>query len=281
VKSPLAAQELKAKAGGSSKQGSKHGARGGTSTGHVLLSQPSNTAQALQSASHHETSNDKMDLSAYFSRDLDDDTKHAFLHAFGVNSTQGAESLVSMAPYFEYYRREMKSSTIFPSPPIHTHEGALQVFKLLKAHATQAKSAIPAPQGAAAALDLGVRALLMTACKTPGTFGGNVFNPVWKADETLAAFVDRVYPRWVTPVDDRRGTTVIALGRMTAHALSTESRIDIQWTDRLTDHLELLVGANWKTIYIFRYPCYLKTCLEALVANKPELDHGTAEALAL
>ena len=226
-----------------------------------------------------------MDLAHGFGRDLNDDTKHALLKVFGANSPTtdgpGAGSLDSMAPYFEYYRGEMKSALIFSRPPIHTHEGALHIFELLKAHATTAKSAIPAPEGASAALDLGVRAMLVTACKTPGTFGGNAFNPVWKADETLAAFVDRVYPRWITPVDDRRGGTTIAVSRMTAQALSTESRIRIQWTDRLTDHLELLVGADWKTIYVFRYPCYLKMCLKALVANKPELDHSTAEALAL
>ncbi|KAK3306102.1 uncharacterized protein B0T15DRAFT_372454, partial [Chaetomium strumarium] len=102
----------------------------------------------------------------------------------------------------------------------------------------------------------------------------------WKPDETLAAFVDRVYPRWAAPVDDRRSTS-IAVGRITAHALAADARIRIEWTDRLTDHLELLVGADWKTVYVFRYPCYLKMCLKALLASKPELDHNTADALAL
>lgn len=218
-----------------------------------------------------------MDLVAYFGCDLDDDTKRALLNVFGAKD---AASLGSMAPYFEYYRREVKSSIIFSRPPVRTHEDALQVFELLKANATKPKTAIPAPDGAAAALDLGVRTMLVTACKTPGTFGGDVFNPVWKTDETLAAFIERVYPRWAAPVDDRR-STVIAVARMTARALTADARIRIEWTDRLTDHLELLVGANWKTIYVFRYPCYLKMCLKALLASKPELDHSTADALAL
>lgn len=218
-----------------------------------------------------------MDLVAYFGRDLDDDTKHAILDVFGAKD---ATSLGSMAPYFEYYRQEVRSSIIFSRPPIHTHEDALEVFQLLKANATKPKTAVPATKGAAAALDLGVRAMLVTACKTPGTFGGDVFNPVWRTDETLAAFIDRVYPRWVAPIDDRR-STVISVARITAHALNTDARIRIEWTDRLTDHLELLVGADWKTIYVFRYPCYLKMCLKALLASKHELDHDTADALAL
>jgi hypothetical protein len=218
-----------------------------------------------------------MDLVAYFGRDLDDDSKHAILGVFGAT---GVASVSSMAPYFEYYRQELKSSVIFSRPPIRTHEDALQVFELLKANATKPKTAIPSPDGAAAALDLGVRTMLVTACKTPGTFGGDVFNPVWKPDETLAAFIDRVYPRWAAPVDDRRSTS-IAVGRITAHALAADARIRIEWTDRLTDHLELLVGADWKTVYVFRYPCYLKMCLKALLASKPELDHNTADALAL
>ncbi|KXX80604.1 hypothetical protein MMYC01_202707 [Madurella mycetomatis] len=218
-----------------------------------------------------------MDLVTYFARDLDDDTKQAILNIFGA---RGTASLDSMAPYFEYYRQELKSSIIFSCPPIRTHKDALEVFELLKANATKPKMAIHAPQGAAAALDLGVRTMLVTACKTPGTFGGDVFNPVWQTDETLVAFINRVYPRWAGPIDDRRSTS-ITVTRITAHALTTDARIRIEWTDRLTDHLELLVGADWKTIYVFRYPCYLKMCLRALLASKPELDHNTADALAL
>jgi hypothetical protein len=185
-----------------------------------------------------------------------------------------------MAPFFEYYRQEVRSSVIFSRPPIYTHEDALQIFELLKANVSQPKAAISVPNGAAGALDLGVRTMLVTACRTPGTFGGDVFNPVWKADETLATFVNRVYPRWLAPIDDRRNTA-IAVNRMTAHALTSDARIRIEWTDRLTDHLELLVGADWKTIYVFGYPCYLKMCLKALQASKPELDQDTASALAL
>lgn len=217
------------------------------------------------------------DLVAYFARELDDETKEAIIDVFNA---KGTASHGSMAPYFEYYRRELKSSVIFSRPPVYSHEDALHVLELLKANATVQKTAIPASDGGAAALDLGVRAMLVTACKSPGTFGGDVFNPVWKTDETLAAFVDRVYPRWTAPVDNRRNNA-IAVTRMSAHELTTDGHIRIEWTDRLTDHLELLVGADWKTIYIFRYPCYLKMCLKALLATKPDLDHTTAEALAL
>lgn len=218
-----------------------------------------------------------MDLLAYFARDLDDNTKKALLKGLGA---EGLVTLDSMAPYFEYYRQEVKSSIIFSRPPIYTHEEALQIFELLKANVTQPKSAILAPNSAAGALDLGVRTMLVTACRTPGTFGGDVFNPVWKPEKTLPTFIDRVYPRWQAPNDDRRNN-VIAVSSMTAHAMATNARIRVEWADRLTDHLELLVGADWKTIYVFSYPCYLKMCLKALQASKPELDHDTAEALAV
>ena len=220
---------------------------------------------------------DRTDLVAVFARELDDDTKHAILNVFGG---KGAASLGSLGPYFEYYRQEVKRAVIFSRPLIHTHDDALELFELLKANATKTKTSIATSNIVAAALDLGVRAMLVTACKTPGTFGGDVFNPVWKTDETLAAFVGRVYPRWSAPLDDRRNT-VFTVSRITARALTTDARIRIEWTDRLTDHLELLVGADWKTIYVFRYPCYLKMCLKTLVANKPELDHDMAEALTL
>lgn len=218
-----------------------------------------------------------MDLVAYFGRDLDDDIKSSILNVFGAND---AVSLGSMDPYFEYYRGEVKSSVLFNHTPIHSHADALQVFELLKTNAAKPKTVIPTPDGATAALDLGVRTILVTACKTPGTFGGDVFNPVWKMDEPLADFVDRVYPRWAAPLDDRRSTP-FAVSRITAHALMADASIRIEWTDRLTDHLELLVGADWKKFYVFRCPCYLKMCLRALLASKPELDHSTAEALAV
>ncbi len=218
-----------------------------------------------------------MDPLQYFDRDLDDETKNTLLNVLGA---KGLVSRDAMEPYFQHYYQEVRSSVNLSSPSISTHEDALAIFRLLKANVSQPKSAIMALSCTASALDLSVRAMLVTSCVTTGTTPGDNYNPVWKPEETLAAFIDRVYPRAPGPVDDRRNNT-IAVSRMTAHALATDARFRIQWTNRLTDHLAMCMGADWKTIYIFRYPCYLKMCLKALEANKPDLDHDTAAALAL
>ena len=218
-----------------------------------------------------------MNLVEYFNRELDEETKTAILRVFGAN---GSVSLEAMAPFFNYYRQEVKSSVILTPPPIRSHQAVIHVLELLKANATRPKAAIPLPDGAAAALDLGVRVMLVTACKSPGTVGGDVFNPVWKGDETLERFIDRVYPRWTAPTEERRNAT-ISVANLTAQFLTHDARIRIEWTDRLTDHLELLVGANWKTIYVFRYPSYLKMCLKSLSSGRPELDHTSAASLVL
>jgi hypothetical protein len=67
--------------------------------------------------------------------------------------------------------------------------------------------------------------------------------------------------------------------RMSARNLKDDAYISIEWTDYLTDHLELRVHTDWKRLYIFRFPCYLDMCLKALEDDKPDLSHTMAQAL--
>ncbi|KAL1836639.1 hypothetical protein VTJ49DRAFT_4826 [Mycothermus thermophilus] len=212
---------------------------------------------------------------------LDDASKHDILSVFGVEVTPPKVS--AMAPYFEYFAQELTASAMFDHLSNAETREALKILKLLKAHPNTRKEDIrdPSVPATGPALDFGVRAMLMTQCRTPGVFAGGVFNPEWKPCETLTEFVNRVYPRAEAPADDnyRRGPVVIE--RMAAPGLKTNVHITIEWTNHLTDHLELLVSADWKRLHVFRYPCYLNMCLKALEADRPNLDHSTEAALAL
>lgn len=220
----------------------------------------------------------------FFSQDPDDETRWRILQVFGA---EHLVSLVEMKAYFDHYRNEMSSTTVlFTHPLIPTHQRAIEIFNLLKGNVNRPKHAIlsSSPQNShdevtAAALDLGVRIMLATSCKTPGTYGGDVFMPEWRSGESLVEFVDRVYPRYPVPADEAIRNTVISPARLTAHSLKNDSRLTIEWTDRLSDHLVLL--PEWKKVYIFRYPCYLKMCLRALSSVRPELDQDTESSLAL
>jgi len=221
-----------------------------------------------------------IELASYFRKDLTDETKDEILGVFGAGA--GTISVESMTPYFDYYQRETLASTILTPSPIKSHEDVAEIFKLMKTSFNVSKATILTQHSerTPAALDLSVRTMLMTACRTPGSFGGDVFNPSWKSEETLEQFINRVYPRWPAPTDDTRHTP-ISVSKLAADCLARDTRITIQYTERLTYHLELRVGADWKTLYLFKYPCYLRMCLEALQKDKPELNHNTNESLAL
>ncbi|KAK0644164.1 hypothetical protein B0T16DRAFT_460246 [Cercophora newfieldiana] len=221
-----------------------------------------------------------MELATYFRKDLTNEVKEDILSSFGV--VPGAISLESMSPFFDYYQRETLASTILTPPPIKTHEDVASIFKLMKTSFNIPKATMLSTHSerSPAALDLSVRAMLMTACRTPGSFGGDVFNPSWKLEETLEQFIRRVYPRWPAPTDDTRHTP-LSVSKLAADCLARDTRVTIRYTERLTDHLELRVGADWKTVYLFKYPCYLRMCLETLQKDKVELNHTTEESLAL
>jgi len=218
---------------------------------------------------------------------LDDETKDNIIEAFGAD---GLVTCAEMRGYFEHYQNEMRSTMVISRPLIPTHHRAIEIFNLLKTTATKPKDTIVSSPGedgrdedestaAAAALDLGVRIMLSTCCRTRGTYPGDVFTPEWRRSETLEDFIGRVYPRYSVPADETARNTIISSSKFTAHSLKNDSRLTIEWTDRLSDHLALL--KEWRKVYIFRYPCYLKMCLRALSRARPELDQDTAASLAL
>lgn len=63
--------------------------------------------------------------------------------------------------------------------------------------------------------------------------------------------------------------------------LSSYASLDVRWTSRLSDHLVILRGESWKSLYIFRHPSFLRVALETLRAEDADLGQSMDVALGL
>jgi hypothetical protein len=130
------------------------------------------------------------------------------------------------------------------------------------------------------ALHLAVRITYLTACVTPGrwtTTGQGIFRPTWKDTESLAEFMSRVYPRAQPPQESLR----INVGKFSAAYLERYASIRLRWTDRLSDHLTFMKGGDWKSLYVFAHPAWLKAGLDTLEKDDIDLAQTTERALEL
>lgn len=129
------------------------------------------------------------------------------------------------------------------------------------------------------ALDLVVRCMFLTACSPAGAMrvgGGSIFRPRWKESETLEAYFNRVFPMLRAPQQD---LAAFRLGKLCASYLCSYARLQIRWTNHLSDHLILLRGERWKRLYIFRHPGFLKVSLDTLAAADADMRHTALGAL--
>lgn len=131
-------------------------------------------------------------------------------------------------------------------------------------------------------LGISLRLTYLTACVSSGSgtmsTGQGIFRPTWKSTESLEEYITRVYPKSKKPPQESKSLTI---GKLAAAYLESYAKIDFKWTDHLSDHLTFLKGNDWKSLYIFRHPAFLKTSLDALERNDPNLEQGTDMALSL
>ncbi|KAK3385668.1 hypothetical protein B0H63DRAFT_560226 [Podospora didyma] len=71
----------------------------------------------------------------------------------------------------------------------------------------------------------------------------------------------------------------VRVHKLSAGYLAAFATVNLRWTNQLTDHLILLKGEGWKSLYVFRHPAFLRHSLETLGENKPGMDHLTALSL--
>ncbi|PKS08763.1 hypothetical protein jhhlp_004816 [Lomentospora prolificans] len=203
-----------------------------------------------------------MTLVDYLTQDLSEETKKAVLESFAGYKCRDTEYL---GRYLEYYRTEIgrTAAILDDSLPLSTGEDVINLFNQVKCRAWTNKADIDPQQKNRTGLDVVVRAMLVTACRSPEVSGGDNYDPAWVPDESIEAYINRVYPKSALSTIDS-GLERINAGRFAASSLSDIARIKIEWTDCLTNHLNLFIGNDWKTLYLFRHPRYLKMCLEGL-----------------
>jgi hypothetical protein len=241
-----------------------------------------------------------MDLNTPFSKGLTDPIRSSIAKAIWGEDEKIEERLQKLMLFFEYYRRE--TMTVSLSVPttgglasIQTHAEVIKFISLLKGNPQKARQELKdilsnaasqnTPSAAIdidAALDLTVRLIFMTACRSQNAYNivptMQIFRPKWKEQESLGQFVERVFPRCDVPDQSSRNVTIRA-HKLTAHYLKQYLNIQIQWTDHLSDHLLFQKGDSWKSVYIFCHPSVLEVASKALAEY--DLDTTTNTALSL
>jgi len=237
-----------------------------------------------------------MDLKTPFSQGLNDVARAAVATTIWGEDEKAEERLQKLVLFFEYYRRETMTGLSTSKPggltSIQTHAELLIFVTLLKKNPQrprqELKSILPSltgtpsvPVDVDAALDLAVRLMFMSACRSQN--GNNIvatmqiFRPKWKESESLSQFVDRVFPRCEPPEQGSRNVSIRA-HKLTAHYLKQYLNIQVQWTDHLLDHLVFQKGDSWKSLYVFCHPSVLEVASKTL--EEHDLDTTTNTALA-
>ncbi|KAK8109766.1 hypothetical protein PG999_007903 [Apiospora kogelbergensis] len=129
------------------------------------------------------------------------------------------------------------------------------------------------------ALDLVIRVMFAIATLPDSAIGGQLFRPRWKADESIVKLVSRVFPQRLPDDIPALDTQRVKMQKMSLSYVTQYTHIEIQWTDYLSDHLLLSTGINWKRLYVFRHPAFIRAALEHLeskgvVADTQALSQG-------
>ncbi|RYP20572.1 hypothetical protein DL765_002729 [Monosporascus sp. GIB2] len=202
---------------------------------------------------------------------------------WSTTDNPGNESNPRLESYFGYCHREMRQAAVLAGNRVEWFNSILSAFDVLKSNHDKPKRDLGSPSLDLSVMDLGLRLMLMTGCRAPGTVGGDVFRPRWKDHESLVQYIGRVYPRSDAPPDGRGGQ-LLSLHKLGADYLKSCANVDIRWTDHLTDHLLLLKGSDWKTLYVFAHPAFIFQSLQTLVdagskRGTEQSDKIDAEAL--
>ncbi|KAK1490172.1 hypothetical protein CTAM01_10841 [Colletotrichum tamarilloi] len=127
-------------------------------------------------------------------------------------------------------------------------------------------------------LDCTVRLMFMTACQVESTALGSYYTHEWKEDQSLVAFLGRVYRQvFAGGVPEQPISTT----NLSAHILSKKAGIEIRSADTMSDHLCLIQGVGYKTLLVFNHRTFLEHSIEALKADRKDLSHSFSEAVSL
>lgn len=191
-----------------------------------------------------------------------------------------SERLEQLSNFFDHCARERLLLCLHqPQFPNSTARITSAISKL-KSSATCPRISVEEnstdPQGAAI-IECAVRLMLMTDCQTEGMTSGSCNQFRWTEEESLEAYVNRVYAP-SSGVDSKQPANISDLR---AKVLAKHAGIDIQPTDKLSDHLCLVLGPGFKILYVFSHRYFLEQSLEILSSDCRSLSQSTKEALVL
>lgn len=120
-------------------------------------------------------------------------------------------------------------------------------------------------------LHLMIRITFAIASLPDNAIGGQLFRPQWKAEESISTLVSRVFPQRL-PNDSPPDTQRVKMQKMSFSYVAQYTHIEIHWTDYLSDHLLLSTGINWKRLYVFRHPAFIRAALQSLETKDAVAD---------
>lgn len=231
-----------------------------------------------------------------FSESLDDETKSTVANAIWGFDLEDTDRLIRLAYYFDYYIDETTSTVVRTAKrdavktPIRSHTELVCFIHLLKQHPAKTRKDIKLAWQVSdassrlnldAALDLAVRVMFMTSCRSPTAYNiittGQVFRPIWKEKESLEGFMGRIFPRY--ELDEGSKSDTIRAQKLKAYYLNDYANIRINWTNNLPDHLALQITGQWKSLCVFRHSGFLEMSSRALAEG--DIGIPMAQSLSL
>ncbi|KAF6833450.1 hypothetical protein CPLU01_05488 [Colletotrichum plurivorum] len=188
-----------------------------------------------------------------------------------------------LSKFYEYYSKERDILDDYVSEGLSTENELQTAIRSIKSNASTPRNLIS--QGVSnlqggALLDCAVRVMLMTECNTKGISFGGLKKFTWEDEETPAEFIDRVYCA-ILPNAAGAARALINLDNLKVHTLVKRAGIELQGTQKLSDHLTLVCGEGVKILLVFSHQAFLECNLERLRSDREDLGHSTAEALAI
>lgn len=208
-----------------------------------------------------------------------------------VNAILGPDDITSGPPFlgkrlshfYNHYAREREILDGHVSDRSSAEEQLQKAIASLTSHVSTSRNLITLDASnlqSGALLDCAVRVMLMTECNTKGRSFGGLKKFTWEDEETLTEFIDRVYCKTL-PGAAGADRNLINLDNLKVHTLVKRAGIELQGTDKISDHLTLVCGEGVKIILIFSHQSFLECNLERLRSDREDLGHSTAEALAM
>lgn len=180
-----------------------------------------------------------------------------------------AQQITPRDGYFTVVAREISPPPDQSETPILSLKILAKIVRVLKSNPHALRQDLEFHEDVRAVLrdemvDRTLSIMLMTESTFSGTSHQAIFNPRWRMNESLEAFIHRVYGNPQDHCDDYSPIKTTKLS--VAYFRRRHVQVEISWTENLTDHLAL--SNNNKTLHVFKYPGFLQTGLDAAPAEE-------------